>query len=81
MALEHELREFESRRSELEAKHLGKWIVIHDSELAGVFDDFETAATDAVVKFGRGPYLIRQVGAPPVVLPVSVMQSWRDAAN
>ncbi len=80
-ALERELHEFEARRGELESKHLGKWVVVHDRELVGVFDDFESAAADAVEKFGRGPYLIRQVGAPPVVLPLSVMQTWRDAAN
>ena len=39
----------------------------------GVYDAFETAAKEAVGHFGRGPYLIRQVGAPPVVLPASVM--------
>jgi hypothetical protein len=26
-----------------------------------------------VQKFGSGPYLIRQVGASPIVLPASVM--------
>jgi hypothetical protein len=26
-----------------------------------------------VGKFGAGPYLIRQIGAPPVTLPASVM--------
>lgn len=80
-ALEHELHEFEVRRGELESKYLGKWVVIHDSELSGVFDQFDAAASDAVAKFGRGPYLIRQVGAPPMVLPLSVMQTWHDAAN
>ena len=80
-SLESEIREFEARRSELETDHFGKWVVIHQQKLVGVYDDFDAAAVDAVGKFGRGPYLIRQVGAPPVTLPISVMQAWRDAAN
>lgn len=79
--LDSELCAFEIRRGEFESKFSGKWVVLHDKNLVGVFPDFDAAATDAVAKFGRGPYLIRQVGAPPVVLPVSVMQAWRDAGN
>src|SRR5258706_11633599 len=80
-ALERELGEFEARRNEFEAEYLGKWIVLRNTDLVGVFADFEAAAADAVTKFGRGPYLIRQVGAPPVVLPISVMQAWRDGTD
>jgi hypothetical protein len=35
---------------------MGKWALIHDGILVGVFDDFDTAASQAVSKFGRGPY-------------------------
>ena len=42
-------------------------------ELIGNYASFEDAAQDAVAKFGRGPYLIRQVGAASVTLPASVM--------
>lgn len=60
-------------REELEQKHTGKWVLFHDQKFIGVFDSFEAAAEGAVGRFGRGPYLIRQVGAPPVTLPASVM--------
>ena len=68
-----EIAAFESMRSDLEAEHLGEWVVIHEGKLAGVYRHMEEAAADAVQKFGRGPYLIRQVGAPPLVLPASIM--------
>ncbi len=68
-----EIAAFESMRSVLETEHLGEWVVVHDQKLAGVYLNMEEAAADAVRKFGRGPYLIRQVGAPPLVLPASVM--------
>ena len=70
--LEKEIDAFESMRDVLERDHLYKWIVIFGEELAGTYDDFQDAAADATLRFGRGPYLIRQVGAPPATLPASV---------
>ena len=71
--LEREIQAYEAMKAELEKHHMGKWIVIHDGELVGAFDTLDAAATEAVRRFGRGPYLIRQVGAPPASLPASVL--------
>jgi len=71
--LEEEIATFETMRSELESRHMGKWVLFRDRKLISTFEDFEQAAEEAVKRFGRGPYLIRQVGAPPVTLPASVM--------
>jgi hypothetical protein len=71
--LKQDIATYERLRSEIEAAHMGKWALVHDERLVGVFDSFSDAATEAVRLFGRGPYLIRQVGAPPVTLPASVM--------
>ena len=71
--IDKELAAYEEKRAELEAQHMGKWVLIRGGTLVGVFDSMEAAAKDAVERFGRGPYLIRQVGAPPVTLPASVM--------
>lgn len=71
--IDKELTAYEKMRPELEAEHMGKWVLIQDGALVGVFDSMEATAQDAVRRFGRGPYLIRQVGAPPVTLPASVM--------
>jgi hypothetical protein len=79
--LDTEIAAYDAKRQELEASHMGKWVVIHDRELIGIYDSFETAAENAVQKFGRGPYLIRQVGAPPVTLPASVMYNVVDGQN
>lgn len=64
---------YEQIRQELEAQHTGKWVLLHDRHLIGQYDSFESVAEDAVRRFGRGPYLIRQIGAPPVTLPASVL--------
>jgi hypothetical protein len=71
--LKDDIAAFDAMRSDLETKYLGKWVLVHDRELIGTFDLFEIAASEAVRRFGRGPYLIRQVGAFCVMLPASVL--------
>lgn len=71
--IDTELAAYEGMRAQLESEHMGKWVVVQDGKLVGTYDSFEAAAEDAVRKFGRGPYLIRQVGAPSITLPASVM--------
>ena len=71
--LDTEIEAYERIRPDLEAQHTGKWVLVHDGQLINTFNYFEAAASEAVRSFGRGPYLIRQVGAPPVTLPASVM--------
>ena len=73
--IDTEIAAYDAMKDQLEATCLDKWVVIHGGIVAGVFDDFQKAATDAVARFGRGPYLIRQVGQRPIVLPASVLYS------
>jgi hypothetical protein len=72
-ALEEEITAYEAMQRDLESQHMGKWVLVHDRVLIGVHDSFEGVAEDAVRRFGRGPYLIRQIGDPPFVMPASVM--------
>jgi hypothetical protein len=71
--LDQEIAAYNGMSAELDAHHTGKWVLVHDLKLIAMYDTFESAAEDAVQRFGRGPYLIRQIGAPPVTLPASVM--------
>ena len=82
-ALTREIAAYEGMRSALETDHLGKWVVVHGGELAGLYDTFEDAAAQAVERFGAGPYLIREIGAPPITLPASALYNpvAVDAAN
>lgn len=73
MDVNREIAGYKKLQSELEASHMGKWVLIHDEKLVGVCESLQEAAGQAVERFGRGPYLIRQVGAPPLVLPSSVL--------
>ncbi len=70
--IDEEIAAYETVRSDLERDHDGKWVVFYGQKLIGVFDDFAQASRAAAIRFGRGPYLIRQIGASPLVLPASV---------
>ena len=72
-ALETEIKAYEKRLSDLEKTYPGKFVVIKGEELLGAWDTLDAAAEAAVARFGRGPYLIRQVGAAPPTLPASVL--------
>jgi hypothetical protein len=67
-ALREDIAAYERERRALEAKHRGKWAVFHAGQYVGVFLEFDQAATEAVERFGSGPYLIRQVGVEKIQL-------------
>lgn len=67
--VDQEIATYERLRPSLEAEHHLKWAVIHGETLVGTYADFQKAAEEAVRRFGRGPYLIRRIGAPPIRLP------------
>ena len=70
--LERNIEAYEAMRETLEAHHLHKFVVFHDTELIDSFDTFHNAAREAIRRFGQGPYLIRQVGAPTrIAMPAS----------
>jgi hypothetical protein len=71
--IDQEIAAYEAMRDELEKEHMGEWVLLYERKLIALYDSFDKAANDAVKRFGAGPYLIRQIGAPPVALPASVM--------
>jgi hypothetical protein len=73
--IDSEIAAYDSMKDELERNCFDKWVVIHSGRVAGVFEEFNLAAAEAVQRFGRGPYLIRRVGQKPTVLPASVVYS------
>ena len=71
--LKKEIAAYETMHSDLELEHPGEWVVVHDEKLVGTHESFHSAAETAVERFGRGPYLIRRIGAGPLTLPASVL--------
>jgi len=71
--LARELAAYEAMQDELTKHHFGKFVVVHDGQLIDAFDTFDNAAREAVKRFGKRPYLIRQVGKDPSMpMPASV---------
>ena len=70
--LSSQIAAYAEMRDLLETDHFGKWVVFYGGKLVDTYESSEEAAVDAVARFGRGPYLIREVGAPPATLPASV---------
>lgn len=54
---------YESRRTELESEHFGKWAVIHDEELQGVYETTDDANEVAQPLFKKGPCVVLRIGA------------------
>ena len=71
--LSKQIAAYDEMRDYLETDHFGEWVVFHDEELVGTYGSFSKAAKDAVRRFGRGPYLIRQVGEGPIRLSSSIL--------
>ncbi|MEJ0061976.1 MAG: hypothetical protein WDO70_01905 [Alphaproteobacteria bacterium] len=72
-SLDREIDAYNAMKEDLQKSSLRKWVVFHNRQLQGTYGDFDSAAYAAVEKFGRGPYLIRQVGEEDMVLPASVV--------
>ena len=77
--LDREIALYADRRAALEQEHKGEWALIHQDEFVGLYPTFEDAGRVAVRRFGRGPYLIKKVGAPPLTLPASVRFRYANA--
>ena len=73
--LEENTAAYEKINDYLENEHFGKWVLFYDEEFIGSYDDFQDAGYEALKRFGRGPYLIRQVGVKKVIrLPYVVLE-------
>ena len=60
-------------RDELEARHLGEWVLIYDKQLIGTYPNFMETSQIAANRYGNGPYHIKRIGEPPLQLPPAVM--------
>ncbi len=61
MPLETEMRYFESMKAEWLKLHLGKFALIKEAQLIGVFDTDAAAFQAGVAQFGAEPFLVKQV--------------------
>jgi hypothetical protein len=62
MALEHELKTYESNVA-LWTDHAGKFVLIHEDEIVDFFAAYEDALKAGYQKFGLEPFLVKQINA------------------
>lgn len=73
-ALDRNLAAFGRDMEKMKLHHMGKWVLFYDGRFIDAFDTLDNVASEAVKRYGRGPYLIKQVGAPSEMrMPSSVM--------
>ena len=58
--LEQELKYYIDHQAELVAKYNGKFLVIKDQAVVGVFDSIEVAYFQSIEKFEPGSFLIQE---------------------
>ena len=61
MALEAELKFFDTMRADWVKHHEGKFALIKRQELAGVYDSPDTAYEAGVGLWGNVPFLVKQI--------------------
>ena len=71
--LERENATYERLRPSLEAEHHSEWALIRGETYFGAFPTFDDALREAARRFGRGPFLIREIGAPLLRFPGTVI--------
>ncbi|MFB3880551.1 MAG: hypothetical protein ACE149_04770 [Armatimonadota bacterium] len=66
-ALKDELAFYERNKPEFLLEHEGKFVLIKDSQLIGVFESAEQAYAEGLDKLGNVPFLIKQVAREEAV--------------
>lgn len=80
--LQNDIDFYEKSKVNLLKHHLGKFVVIYNGKFVNAFDSLDNAADYAITNFGKGPYLIRQVGKEEGgILPDSVIYQYQHAIN
>lgn len=61
MMLEKERKFFDRKKAEFIGDHLGRFVLIREDKLVGVFNTIEEAMSEGARRFGLSPFLVRQV--------------------
>ncbi len=55
------LKTYEEHKEELLGKGEGKWVLIHDSDVAGIWDTYEDALKSGYDQFGLKTFLVKRI--------------------
>jgi hypothetical protein len=71
--LELELSTYDRQRARLEDEHPGKFVLIRGEEIAGIFEDFQSASEYAAHRLERQAYLIHGIGMESMRIPSGLL--------
>lgn len=60
---DRELETYERRKDELLETSTGKFALIHDGDVAGVFESKQDAINEGYARFGNVPFLVKHIVA------------------
>ena len=60
MSLEKELETYKAKLPSL-CESEGKWVLIHGTEIKGIFAAYEDALAEGYKAFGLNPFLVKQI--------------------
>ena len=63
--LEKEREYFDKHKDEFVAEHLGKFVLIKDNKLVGVFSTIDEALSEGARQFGLTSFLVREITTAP----------------
>jgi len=79
--LDQELATYAREREHLEREHRDKFVLIHRDDVVGVYDTFDTAADEGIRRFGKEPFMVRQVGRDTTKLSPAVLYGLLHAGS
>ncbi|MEX0728461.1 MAG: hypothetical protein WD065_19470 [Planctomycetaceae bacterium] len=59
--LEKELATFNDHKSELLSSSRGKFVLIHEGDVVGTYNDSSDAIQEGYARFGNVPFLVKQI--------------------
>lgn len=68
MALEKELEAFDRELPRLLAESPGKFALVHQDSVVGVFDTYQDAVTAGYAGFKLDPFMVKRIAQPEEIL-------------
>ena len=59
--LRAEIETYEKHKSQLIAESEGKYVLVHEEQIAGVWDTYQDALRVGYNRFGLRPFLVKQI--------------------
>lgn len=59
--LEKEIETYKKNKEELISKHLGKFVLIKENKIIGIFESQKDAINEGIKKYGNNEFLVKKI--------------------